>query len=68
MKAVLKCRASKLSAFRSEDNNSGRKIEKTKEEDVPVIGNYNRSRKNDFEKKKSVEGQKKNVCTGKEMS
>ena len=26
VKAVLKCRASKLSAFRSEDNNSGRKI------------------------------------------
>ena len=33
-----------------------------KEEDVPVIGNYNRSRKNDAEKKKSIEGQKKNVC------
>ena len=38
-----------------------------KEEDVLVIGNYNRSSKNDAGKKKSIEGQKKNVCTGKEM-
>ena len=39
-----------------------------KDGDVPAIGNYNRSRKNDVEKKKSTDGQKKNVCTGKEMS